>query len=436
MADQSIEAMRNDALSFFKAGVSAADPAGAVRKALAGLDESLDPAGHLIIFAIGKAACPMMEEALSHVRSDRRTALVVTNYENVQMIAGCEVIGAGHPVPDENGYRGALKVLDCLENTTDQDLVLVLMSGGGSALLPCPPGGISLDDKIAVTKALLASGADITEINAVRKALSRLKGGGLLKAAAPARLVSLILSDVPGDDLESIASGPTVVSSLPVERARSILEAYQLFDDLPDAVKIHLLTREQNSTVKAGQENSVANILIGGNAISVRASMEAAAGSYEVQLLDDWLDGDVDEAADRFVDALSELQDAVGSIALVSGGETTVVLKGDGLGGRNQEMALRLAVKAKERGLDGDWVFLSAGTDGRDGPTEAAGAMVDRGSLGRIAEAGGDVEALLGNNDSNRAHSLSGDLVITGGTGTNVADIQILLISGRGSDRV
>ncbi|WP_350335894.1 glycerate kinase type-2 family protein [Coralliovum pocilloporae] len=424
------EEMRADAIRFFQAAVEAADPAGAVRKALAATDQDLDPAGHLYVIGIGKAACPMVEEALAHVRAENRTALVITNYENVRTLDGCEVIGAGHPVPDENGHQGALRVLDCLKGAGEQDLVLVLMSGGGSALMPCPPEGVSLDDKIELTKGLLASGADITEINAVRKALSRLKGGGFLKAAAPARVLSLILSDVPGDDLESIASGPTVESTLPVERARTILETYNLFDTAPDAIRNHLVKREEQGAVSEGDMAPVTNILIGGNAISVKAAMDAASEAYQVQLLDDWLDGDVDDAAERYTGALSGADVADRPVAIVSGGETTVVLKGDGLGGRNQEMALRLACKAQDRGLDGNWVFLSAGTDGRDGPTEAAGALVDPGSLDRIVRADGNVLALLDNNDSNKAHTLSGDLVMTGGTGTNVADIQVLLISG------
>jgi len=286
----------------------------------------------------------------------------------------------------------------------------VLVSGGGSALLPAPVDGLSLEQKADVSRLLLGAGVDIVAMNAVRQHLSRLKGGGLLRHAAPAPVTALILSDVIGDDLRAIASGPTVAPILPRTEVIAMLKERGLWDKLPDAARTALGRAEQDTPVQEAD-----NRLIGSN----RKSLDAMARAMpDAQILSDALTGDVEQAAQRIVDAV----DQAVSLALF-GGETTVQLRGDGRGGRNQELALRVAVA-----LDGraGWRFLSAGTDGRDGPTDAAGAIVDGETCARIRAAGGDVAALLGNNDSYAALELAGDLLITGGTGTNVADLQIL----------
>jgi hydroxypyruvate reductase len=289
----------------------------------------------------------------------------------------------------------------------------MLISGGGSALLPAPALGLTLADKAEVNRLLLASGADITEMNLIRQQLSRLKGGGLLRAAAPARVTALILSDVAGDDLRVIASGPTVAPIGTAAEARAALVARGVWDRLPDAVRLHLERAPEPAPLPEAE-----NRLIGSNAISVAAMAEAAPGARVVEAP---LVGDVADAAVGIWDTAS------GPGIWLFGGETTVVLRGEGLGGRNQELALRVALEAEARGVAGPWVFLSGGTDGRDGPTEAAGGIVDPGSLGRMRAAGVDPAEYLARNDSNAALAASGDLLVTGATGTNVADLQVLI---------
>jgi len=402
---------RDEMTELFRIGVQAADPVQAVQDSLRA--DPLPIAARLFVLGLGKAACAMTRAALA-VLPAPAGALVVTNYENAAAVAGAEVMAAGHPVPDENGLRAALAAEAMLAQAGAEDRVLVLVSGGGSALLPAPVEGLSLSDKAEVNRVLLAGGLDIVAMNAVRQHLSRLKGGGLLRAAHPAPVTALILSDVIGDDLRAIASGPTVAPIAPRAHVVEMLRAAGMWDRLPEAAQAALQRPEENLPA-IGAENR----LIGSN----RQSLEAMAQARpEAQILSTALVGDVADAAEVIV---RTAQDAPSTLALF-GGETTVTLTGTGLGGRNQDLALRVAIT-----LDGQqgWRFLSAGTDGRDGPTEAAGAIVDGETCARIRAAGGDPAALLANNDSNRALALAGDLLVTGGTGTNVADLQILSLA-------
>ncbi len=402
---------RDEMIALFQIGVAAADPEAAVRASLKATP--LPAHDRLFIAAFGKAACAMTRAALSVLPAPER-ALVVTNYENATSLDGAKVLAAGHPVPDDNGLRAGEAMMSLLADAKAGDRVLVLVSGGGSALLPAPVDGVSLEQKAAVSRLLLGAGLDIVAMNAVRQHLSRLKGGGLLRHAAPAPVTALILSDVIGDDLRAIASGPTVAPILPRTEVVEMLKARGLWDELPDAAQTALGHPED-----AAQAQSADNRLIGSN----RKSLDAmAAAMPDARILSDALTGDVEQAAQMVVASVKRRV----PLALC-GGETTVQLRGTGRGGRNQELALRVA-----NALDGHggWRFLSAGTDGRDGPTDAAGAIVDGETCARIRAAGGDVAALLANNDSHEALRLSGDLLITGGTGTNVADLQILSVSG------
>lgn len=399
---------KEEMTELFRVGVQAADPARAVQDSLR-TTPLPDPA-RLFVLGLGKAACAMTRAALDMLPAPAG-ALVVTNYENATGVTDAEVITAGHPVPDENGLRAALAAEALLAQAGPSDRVLVLVSGGGSALLPAPVEGLSLNDKAEVNRVLLAGGMDIVAMNAVRQHLSRLKGGGLLRAAHPAPVTALILSDVIGDDLRAIASGPTVAPIAPRAHVVEMLRAAGMWNRLPEAAQAALMRPEEDLPA-IGAENR----LIGSN----RQSLEAMAQARpEAQILSAALVGDVADAAEVII---RTVQDGRAPLALF-GGETTVTLTGTGLGGRNQDLALRVAIA-----LDGQqgWRFLSAGTDGRDGPTEAAGAIVDGKTCVRIRAAGGDPTALLANNDSNRALELAGDLLITGGTGTNVADLQIL----------
>lgn len=403
-----IQTLRATAQQLFHAAIKAADPA----KALAAqLDSPLKtPAnGRLILIAIGKAACPMMEQALSHTQGPCE-ALVITNAENTRDIMGAKVMPAGHPVPDENGLKGAQATAALLASATKNDRVIALISGGGSALLPLPVPGVTLQDKAKTSQILLGAGFDITQMNLVRQHLSQLKGGGMARMAAPARIEAYILSDVVGDDLRVIASGPTVAPIGTSAEARMLLKP--VWDQLPDTVQTHL-----SHDHPAPDLPHVTNTLICSNRKSLEAMRTAHPGA---KIMNDRLEGNVAEVAPYLAKIA---QNAAPGSALLFGGETTVTLTGTGKGGRNQDLALRMALAD----ISGDWVFLSGGTDGRDGPTDAAGGLVDPHSAARMRAAHIDPAALLANNDAYTALKSSNDLIITGGTGTNVADVQILL---------
>lgn len=397
--------MRAAALRIFQAGVAAADPAAAVDAAL---DDSV--AQPALIIAVGKAAGLMAQAALARFAGVR--TIVVTNYENAKPIDGAEVFPAGHPVPDENGAKAAQAVIAALRAAGGP--VLALISGGGSALLPAPVPPLTLADKQQVNALLLASGLDITGMNLIRQQLSDLKGGGMLRQAAPHPVTALILSDVVGDDLSVIASGPTVAPIGTAQDAVALLQARGLWEKVPQAVRDHLTAPRGDVALP-----KATNILIGSNGQSVAAM---AAAAPEAHVIATPVEGDVRDAA-RLICA------AAGPGITLWGGETTVQLQGTGRGGRNQELALLIAQEAAALGWT-DWVCLQGGTDGRDGPTDAAGGLVDQGTLGRIVAAGGDLGALLANNDSYAALALAGDLLITGATGTNVADLGVLIRKG------
>ncbi|OUS05692.1 hypothetical protein A9Q96_10855 [Rhodobacterales bacterium 52_120_T64] len=404
--------MRQRAVRLFEAAVKAADPALALRPHLADLPEIT---GRYILISIGKAACAMMEEAIANLPKDARfEAIAVTNYENAREIEHCVVMAAGHPVPDENGEAAGQAVIDLLQTTTTDDVVLALISGGGSALLPAPVNGVSLADKAEVSRILLGAGVDISEMNMVRQQLSRLKGGGMARMAAPATLHSYILSDVIGDDLRVIASGPAVAPIGTRSTARELLVSLNVLKQMPTSVQDYLMINAPE-VVAAHSENT----LIGTNGQSLQAIQ---AASVDGVIVSGSLTGDVEDAAESILQAA--LQNPANT--LIFGGETTVTIRGDGKGGRNQELALRVAMLAE--GVDlGEWLFLSGGTDGRDGPTDAAGGIVDRQTMQRIRDSGEDPDALLANNDSYAALKSAGDLLMTGATGTNVADVQLFL---------
>jgi hydroxypyruvate reductase len=441
---------RKDALSIFQAGVAAADPYQAVKRCLFADDQQIEillnlddktqkRAGqwskvHLIAF--GKAACAMAKAAQEIIPAHLLAGcgIAVTNYENVTAIDNVEVIGAAHPLPDEAGLNAAKKCAERISRTQKDELVLVLVSGGGSALIPYPVDSITLQEKIAATDLLLACGATINEINCVRKHLSQLKGGGLARLAVPADLHALILSDVSGDELGAIASGPTVPDSSTFDDAIAVFTTKGIWDKVPASIQQHLeqgKLGKVRETPKPG-DNAFKNsthTLIGSNAISVNATLKAAQNlGYEAQLYDAHLCGEARNAAEKWVRYAKHLIDNDKPLALLAGGETTVTLKGNGRGGRNQEMALAFAIAAQQHGLTGYWTFLSGGTDGRDGPTDAAGGIVDQDTIKRMTHLGLDPPAMLDNNDSYTALKSSQDLLDTGATGTNVADLQVLLI--------
>ncbi|MEM1374106.1 MAG: DUF4147 domain-containing protein [Pseudomonadota bacterium] len=402
-----LDRMRAEARQLFNAGVAAADPYAAVKKAL----DDTPVADGTPIIAVGKAARRMAEAALD-VAASPGPVLIVTNPENAAKVPGAQVFAAAHPVPDAVGLAASEAVEAVLEAADGE--VLALISGGGSALLPAPAAGLTLEDKAVVSALLLASGAEITEMNLVRQSLSRLKGGGMLRAAAPAHVRALIVSDVIGDDLRAIASGPTVAPLGTRAEARALCEGYGIWDKLPESVKSHLATAAPLADLP-----EATNTLIGSNTQSLMA-MAAEAGTVggPVHIHTPALVGDVEEAARRVAGAVDP------GIHLF-GGETTVRLQGNGKGGRNQELALRVALHLEKSGRP--WVYLQGGTDGRDGPTDAAGGLMDADRLQKMRRFA-DIEAGLADNDAYTLLKAGDALLMTGGTGTNVADLGVLIL--------
>jgi len=443
--------LRKDALSIFQQGIDAADPYQAVKNCLTLSDNKIEIAldlndqtqkrtGHwpkVYIIAFGKAACRMAQAAIDIVPAQLITEkpIVITNVENIQLLKNIDVLGTGHPIPDTAGIDAAKRVAKQLKNTKSGELVLSLISGGGSALLPYPATGISLKGKQQTTDLLLASGTAIEQINCVRKHLSQLKGGQLAELAMPADLHSFILSDVIGDDLSSIASGPTVADNTTFNDAINILTSNGIWDKIPLSVKDHLQKGLQGQAKETPKTNAdcfknTSYTLVASNKISLNQSVKTANKlAYQSTIFSSALCGEARDIAEQLVLAAKQIENSQqDATALIAGGESTVTIKGSGLGGRNQEMALAFAIAAEKHQLKSHWAFLSGGTDGRDGPTDAAGGLVDSNTLNRIKQGKISPDNLLDNNDSYSALKESQDLVITGATGTNVADLQILLI--------
>lgn len=426
--EETNQALRDRALKLFQTGIEAADPQTVLTKTLAKHPLAPRKKGRIIVISLGKAAMAMATTYLDQL-PDKTVdeCLIITNYENAENarpIKGATLFASGHPVPDENGLKAGKAIIDCLEATTQEDHVIVLISGGGSALVPAPIEGISLADKIAVNKLLLANGYAIEEMNLVRQTLSRLKGGGLSGLAAPASVEAYILSDVVGDNLSVIASGPTSPPLGTTADAMRLFSKKDLLGKLPAAVQKALESRLDDNEPDLSKS---INHLVGSNRISLDAILSEIPEGWKGMILDDLLQGDVEDVAPKLLKQIGQAANRQ-KTALIWGGETTVTLKGAGRGGRNQELSLRLAALAESAPVDGQWIFLSGGTDGRDGPTDSAGGLVDAGTISRIKKAGGDPGKLLANNDSYNALTLSGDHIMIGATGTNVADIQICLI--------
>ena len=381
------------------------------------------PRGRTLVIGAGKAAAAMAA-AVEAAWDGPLDGLVVTRYGHGAPTRRIEVVEATHPVPDAAGETAARRMLQAVRGLGADDLVLCLISGGGSALLAAPAPGLSLDDKRAINKALLASGADIAEMNCVRKHLSAVKGGRLAAAAAPARVVSLIISDVPGDDLSVIASGPTTPDPTTSAEALAILARYQIA--APERVLAHLRD-PASETPKPGDAAfaRVDNRLIAAPILSLRAAAEAArAAGVTPLILGDALEGEAREIGKALAGvALScrlHGEPARPPVVLLSGGETTVTVRGRGRGGRNAEFALALALALN--GAAGIYA-LAGDTDGIDGSEDNAGAYVDPETL-----AGRDGRARLDDNDAYAAFEASSGLVVTGPTLTNVNDFRAILV--------
>ncbi|MBI5584741.1 MAG: glycerate kinase [Deltaproteobacteria bacterium] len=365
-----------------------------------------------------------------------RQGLVVTKYGHGRKLRNIRVVEAGHPVPDRAGLQGAGEMISLLEQAGEGDLIIFLTSGGCSALLPAPAPPVSLKNKQQLTGLLLRSGASIHEINTVRKHISLSKGGRLAQAAWPATVINLIVSDVVGDRLDSIGSGPFVPDPSTFREAWAVLEKYRLIPKTPAAVINRLkkgLAQTVEETPKPGAPlfQRVTNlILINNRQALTAATARAKSLGFKPLLLTSQIEGEARTLA-KFYGAVAREIHQSGHpvrppVCLLAGGEPTVTLKGRGLGGRNTELALAVALEIK--GLPGT-VFLSAGTDGTDGPTDAAGAWADGRTCARALKKGLSPERYLAANDSYHFFQEAGGLLITGPTGTNVMDIHILLIS-------
>ena len=438
--------LRDQAHEIFAAALRAADPRTRVLESLAIsgrggpilAGEELAPGARLGVVALGKAAVSMAEAAVQALSTEvfPGPGVVVVDHANAREVPRFRVHSAGHPIPDAAGLAAAHDVTRYVAGAAAGDALLVLISGGGSALLPAPAQGISLEDKQEVTRQLLACGADIHELNTVRKHLSRLKGGGLARLAAPARVEALVLSDVVGDDLGTIAGGPTAPDPSTFADARRILDQYGIAEAAPEPVVRRLAEGAVGAIAETTGDGDpildrVANRIIGGNGMSLdAAAREAHSLGFQVEILSRELVGEARSVAGRIAGRLGDLGGGQ-PVALLAGGETTVTLRGSGRGGRNQEMAAAVAMALDELPeTPPDWAFLSGATDGRDGPTEAAGGLVDPGTVARCVAAGLDFAGELDDNNSHALLRASGDLLLTGPTGTNVADLQILLLAG------
>jgi glycerate 2-kinase len=437
--------LRAIATSIFNAGLKAVAPETCVSENLRVAGDqllvgastyALKEIGKLFVVGMGKASAAMAQAAETVLGTLIDHGLVITKYGHGMPLKRCRVMEAAHPVPDENGVDATAALLDLVSTASPEDLILCLISGGGSALSPAPAEGLSLADKQAVTELLLSCGATIHEINTIRKHLSRVKGGRLCQCANGASVAAMILSDVIGNDLDIIASGTTAPDPGTFADAMAIIRRYGLLEKIPRAAADHLsrgCRGEISETPKPGDAifRRVQNHIVGSISGALDAAENEARGQgFTPLVLTSMLQGEAEDVAKVLCAIAKEVRRSGRPLpapaCLLSGGETTVTLKGKGRGGRNMELAL---VGAMELGGDGGIVLLSAGTDGTDGPTDAAGAFADCTSLSRADAMGLDAAAYLAENDSYRFFKQTGDLFITGPTRTNVMDLQILLIT-------
>lgn len=422
----------------YHAAIKAADPAETVQ---AYTNNILSTHAHYgfkrtLLLAVGKAAPNMAKALLDSTGSIVDEGILITKHGhmagfNLEQYPQIETYEAGHPMPDDEGIMASTRVLDMLQSKGGPDtLIICLLSGGASALMCAPAAGVSMREKQDVTSSLLLSGADIAEINTVRKHLSAIKGGRLMETAYPSRVISLIVSDVPGDDPGVIASGPTAPDTTNATHALAVLDKYGITP--PATVLAHLLSTQRGLIADTPDENSpifenAENVILLNNRTALEGALnKTVAFSLEAEILNDNLQGDVGKAALWLAPRSAEkLKSEHLPICLICGGETTVQVKGKGQGGRNMELALRFALELE--GLAGI-AMLSAGTDGTDGITEAAGAIITSRTIQQARAKGIDPEQYLEDNDSYNFFKTAGGLFVTGPTGTNVMDIQLILV--------
>jgi hydroxypyruvate reductase len=412
------ESLKKLAIEIVKKSIEAVFPDRAVKETLPKLN--LD---RVILVAVGKAAWRMAKAAYEVLGEKIRKGVVVTKYGHSEgLIDDFEIYEAGHPVPDENTIKATERVLELVDQLNENDTVLFLLSGGGSSLFELPAEGVSLEEIQKLTSALLKSGASIEEINTVRKHLSQVKGGRFAERVFPAKVVALVLSDVLGDRLDVIASGPAWPDSSTSEDALKVLERYGI--EISESVKRAIL-RETPKHLSNVEIHLIGNV----QKVCDEAKKLAKEKGFNAEIITTSLDCEAREAGRFIASIMKEVKFKDRPLkkpaALIFGGETVVHVKGNGIGGRNQELALSAAIALE--GIEGV-ILCSAGTDGTDGPTDAAGGIVDGSTAKTLKAMGEDPYQYLENNDSYNALKKSGALLITGPTGTNVNDLIIGLI--------
>ncbi len=449
MDDNLLKQIRSEAEEIFKSSVKAVDPYNAVKRFVRVEDNSLilsvkdqtmvkldlTKYDRISIVGGGKATAPMARAIEDLFGEKIHQGLINVKYGFTQPLAITKIIEANHPLPDQNGVKGTRKILDFLQSAGEKDLIFSLISGGGSALLPQPAGKISLSEKQELTSSLLACGASIDEINTVRKHISSSKGGQMARAAYPATTVNLMLSDVVGDKMDVIASGPFTPDSSTFKEVLEIFNKYDL-EDISTTIREHIMAGIEGQIPETPKANDpvfepVFNIIVGSNILALEAAREKAqALGYETLILSSAVEGETREVALVHSAIAKEIVRTGRPIpppaCIISGGETTVTIRGKGLGGRNQEFGLAAAMDIVD--LPPRVVILSGGTDGNDGPTDAAGAVVDPFTVKRGVSQGMRAADFLNDNDAYHFFEKTKDLLMTGPTNTNVMDVRLVLV--------
>lgn len=434
---------RQKAIEIFLAGVESVKPDNLIKRFISleqynlqieNFQFDLSTIANIYIVGAGKASAAMALTIESILGSRITEGHIITKYEHAVPLQFIGITEAGHPVPDENGIKGTELIMSIARKAEKNDLMICLISGGGSALLTDVPEGCSLEDLKALNKVLLKSGADIFEMNCIRKHLSKVKGGLLAKTAFPSRVVSLILSDVIGDPLDVIASGPTTHDPTTFADAISIIKKYNIKNEIP--IQIYQLLEDgvdnkRQETLKQSDEalQLTNNLIIGTNKLALAiAKQKASLFGYETKIITDKLEGNVTDVAKYIIDCIKNVtkENMYENTCLLFAGEATIKVEGEGLGGRNQHLALLMAqLLADQPGI----TFLSAGTDGTDGPTDAAGAVVDSFTSQTASNFQLNMEQYIQHCDSYHFFEQVAGLIKTGPTQTNVMDVMVVLVS-------
>jgi glycerate 2-kinase len=433
-----------DALRILQAGINAASPCTFIPKRIKHTDNkliiqsvfgqsfkiNLSQYERIYIVGAGKATA-FMAKALLRIMGERVTqGYIIVNYGNGLHLKDIECSEAGHPIPDGNGLKYTKRLVELLRDCKERDLVLCLLSGGASSLLVYPKQGISLHDLQVCNRIMISSGANIQEINMIRRAISSIKGGGLARIAHPAKVISLILSDVIGDSPSDIGSGPTYSYPINFIEVKNIIETYDLTKRLPKSI-LKVLDSGNRNLIHYSERVIADNIIISNNSDALESAERTARKlGYLTNILSSELCGRTQDVSRQFVDIAKRMRREKDTnlrpICVLAGGETTVTVSGNGLGGRNQELVLSFLEQIS--GLS-DFLFMSCGTDGIDGPTDAAGAYVNDKTIQYIQENNINVASYLSENDSYRFFEKVGGLIKTGPTGTNVMDLHILILA-------